>query len=162
MSDNDSNDNNPFIPEWMRQKREQRESANAREEARKNQARAARLLVGEKSPLFWQGILRELKISVDALPTLEMSGSINPVGLNAFRVFVNKLGYVANFVYTDLFLLPEPLRIHCNVFGEGSYDLRFCALSESEISVIDGSEPMNQEQTAEYIMRRMTSLIESR
>lgn len=154
------NENDPLIPEWMRREKERRESENARKEAQRSLALAARLLIEGKSPLFWQDVLRILKISVAALPTLGMNGSINPVSLNTFRVCVSKLGPIANYTHTDLSF--EPLRIHCNVFGEGSYDLRFCAISESEISVIGNSEPMNQEKSAEHIMRHMTSLIESR
>jgi hypothetical protein len=95
-----------------------------------------------------------------ALPaTVEMTGSVNHVG-TGFRVCVNKLGPRANYTHTDLFF--EPLRIRCNFHEGGSKELRFCALSESEVGVIDGGGPMSEEEAGDYIMQRMVNLIKSR
>lgn len=152
-----ANPENPLIPEWIQREQIRRESERARAEAESATERAAGLLIKANSPLFAKDVLRIVKLSVDALPTLGINGSINSVGV-AFRVCINKLGRVATFTYTDIFF--EPFGIRCNVFGGGSYALRYCAVSESEIGVIDDAEPMDREQTAEYILTRMMRRLE--
>jgi len=149
-----------LIPEWLRQEQERRELEEARGAARKAQDHAALLLIKQKASLFRTRVLARLEASVEALPiTVEMTGSVNRVG-TGFRVCVNKLGPRANYTHTDLFF--EPLRIRCNFHEGGSEEFRFCALSEFEIGVIDGAGPLTEEETGDYIMQRMVSLIKSR
>lgn len=148
---------NPLIPEWIQKEQERRELEQARAEAERATERAASLLIKTSGPEFGKDVLMRLKISTEALPTLGMSGSVNPAG-NAFRICVNKPGSVAKFTHTDLFL--EPFGLRCNLFGGGSYELRYCATSESEIGVIGDAEPMDRDQTAEFIIRSMIRRIE--
>ena len=148
------------IPQFLRREQEQRELEKAQEAARKGRDHAAFLLIAQKASLFRTRVLSRLEASVKALPvTVEMVGSVNRVG-TGFRVCVNKLGPIANYTHTDLFF--EPLRIRCNFHEGGSEELRFCTLSESEIAVIDGAEPMTEEETGDYILQRMVNIIKSR
>lgn len=149
------NDNDPLIPEWMRQERERDKLYRAHQQVEDSATRAALLLIEKKAPIFWKHVLRNLKISVDALPVLGMTGFVRNVN-SGFRVSINKLGPVANYTYTDIFLHPQ--RIHCRTFEQNFYDLRFC-IEDSEIEVIGTEEPMDEEQTAEHIMRRMIDIV---
>lgn len=150
----------PRFPEWLRWEHQQRESERMRSEAQTSQDRAALLLIEQKGPLFRDRVLSRMEACVKALPeTVEMAGSLNPLGA-CFRVCVNSLGPRANYTHSDVFF--EPLRIRCNFHEGGSEELRFCALSESEIGAIGGARPMSEEETGDYIMQRMVNLVKSR
>lgn len=156
----DMDKDDPRSPEWLRREHKQRESEKSRSEAQNSQDRAALLLIQQKAALFRDRVLARMEACVRALPeAVEMTGSVNQLG-TAFRVCINKLGPRANYTHTDVFF--EPLRIRCNFHEGGSEELRFCALSESEIGVIDGAGPMSEEETGDYIMQRMVSLVKSR
>jgi len=147
----------PFTPEWIQREQALRESDSLRREAERATERAANLLIKANGPLFGKGVLSILEASVKALPKLGMNGSINQTG-TASRVYINKPGSVARFSHTDVFL--ETFGIRCNVFGGGCYELRYCAITDSEIGVIGNAAPMDQEQVAEHILRFMMRRIE--
>ena len=149
----------PEIP-WLQNEQAQHALEKAQEAVRREQNRAALLLIKQKSSIFCTRFSARLNLCVAALPNaVEMTGSVNHVG-TGYRVCVNKLGPIANYTHTDLFF--EPLRIRCNFHEGGSEEFRFCVLSESEIGVIDGAEPMTEEEIGDYIVHRMVKIIKER
>ncbi len=150
----------PSIPEWLQEEAERTELSKIQGELRAARDAAAQSLIAVKGPLFVERVLARLGASVNALQQIGMAGSINSVGDGAFRICVNKLGPYANYTHTDLFF--EPLRIRCHFLEGGGEEFRYCALSERELAVIDGADPMKEEEVADSIMRRMVHLVKTR
>lgn len=158
MSDNE----NP-IPEWMKKKQLENAQVEAQEQLRLQRESADMRLVEIEAPKFWQELLENMKIAVDALPALKLRGSYSLLGLESVRIEMSSPGNFANMTYTDLF--RDAGRIRASTLDAGAYSLLFCAVSDTEIGVVDEHKrghAMNPDEASEYVMKRMLNLIERR
>src|ERR1035438_10281085 len=105
--------NDPLIPEWMKKKKtektEQTEqgSASAKEEVRQRPiVTFASLIIEKDSQKFWRELQVKLRISVQFLPELGLTGSTSSFG-SGVRVSVSFPGILPIRTYTDLFWAKE-------------------------------------------------------
>jgi hypothetical protein len=149
------------MPEWMKKKQQEMRLSEATEKDAERRKLAAALLIQSESPEFWKRLLDNLKLAVEALATIELTGSYSQIGLNAVRISMNHPDLFASRTHTDLF--HETGRIRCTTLGVGAYNLDFHVISETEVGVLDkhkGGSPMNADQASEYVIRRMVDFIE--
>lgn len=152
-----------LVPEWMKQRQIESELAEAKEDARLHRVVAAGLLIEREGPKFWQQLMKELKIAVDALPVLKMQGSYTLIGQDGARIDVSSPGIFANFTYTNMF--RDDVGIRCSTLDAGAYRLLFRVVSNTEIGVVDEHRegaPMNPSLASQYVLGRMVDLIERR
>jgi hypothetical protein len=153
-----------LMPEWMKSIQAEVELEEARGQAIAQRNRAAVLLIQAERPKFWQHLIEKLKIATDALPNLKLAGRFSPgIESRGIRISMSHPGLFVSQTHTDLFLDSDCIR--CTGLDIGFYNLRFCAVSNSEIAVTDeqgDGHPMDPDQASEYVMRRMIDLLELR
>jgi hypothetical protein len=162
--------NDPLIPEWMKKKKtektEQTEqgSASAKEEVRQRPiVTFASLIIEKDSQKFWRELQEKLRISVQFLPELGLTGSTSSFG-SGVRVSVSFPGILPIRTYTDLFWAKEAGGIRCSGRNIGAYILQFRVTPDNRVAVLSsrgGNDLMNPEEACEHVMKVMIDLIGS-
>jgi hypothetical protein len=156
--------NDSLMPEWMKKKKAEQESASAKEETRQQRTVTASLLIERDGPNFWKELQEKLEIGVQFLPQLGFTGSTTTFG-GGVRVSVSSPGVFANQTYTDLFWTHELGGIRCSGLNIGAYTLQFRITPDNRVAVLSsrsGYDLMNPYDACEYVMKLMIDLIDSR
>ncbi len=156
--------NDSLMPEWMKKKKVEQESASVQEEASQQRVVTfASLLIKKDGRKFWRELQEKLGISVRFLPALGLTGSTSPLG-NGVRVSVSCPGVLPIKTYTDLFLTQEVGGIRCSGLNIGAYTLQFRVTPDNCVAVLSsrgGRDLMNPEEACEHVMKLMIDLIDS-
>lgn len=155
--------NDSLMPEWMKKKKAEQESASVKEEARQQRAVTFdSLLIKRDSRKFWKELQQKLEIAVRFLPELGLTGSTSPLG-DGVRVAVSCPGVLPIQTHTDLFWTQEVGGIRCSGLNIGFYILQFRVTPDKRVAVLSsrgGSDLMNPEQACEHVMQVMMDLID--
>ncbi|SRR5581483_1506439 len=153
-------------PEWIKKIKDAEELAKAQSDAERQRQLVASLVIGKHGPLFWKQLLKELQITVEALPQIGVRGLLSITGdINSeacCQVHITREGLIPSLTYMNLFYSKRNLAVvRCHPMQGQSFTLSFVVHGENTVFLVaDGAyAPMDAEQTAQFITEGMVRLV---
>lgn len=152
---------NDVTPEWIKK-------LKAEDEQRENDAAESSLAeindslrINAEAPKFWKQLLKELKINVDSLGELGIRGVMSPIeSNNGCHILVARIGTAPKQTYINVFYSENPTRIRLRTdAGEEQLPFGVCDGAVYVTSQLPPFSSMAEEQTAEYIVKRLVDWI---
>jgi hypothetical protein len=152
-------DDSSLVPQWMRDKKAEMDRTEALRQQADAQERIAELLIESKGAGFWQSLKEKLHITVDALPTLNLTGSFDSPLADANHVHIEVSSRTNH---------PQASKVDIHFDGSkmirvsglvGVFEFRLVTRPHDEIVGVQpdhrSTARWTPDQTAEEIMKRM-------
>jgi hypothetical protein len=152
-----------LIPDWIRQiKQSEDEATEATRSASKDAALAANVIQA-KGPAFWRELLKELQITVDSLPAINLRATMSTISAKpeAVQVQITRESVFPMQLYINLFYdSPGAAVIRCVPQDENAYTLQF-GVTGSDTLVLHGvgHGPMSPAEAAAAIIQPIVSRV---
>lgn len=151
-----------LVPDWIRKIQHEQDQAASKKEADADRVLLLAKTIQADGPLFWRVLLKELQITVDALPKIGVCGNLTSANAHegeAYRISVSVKSALAAQAYTDLFYGGgDSKSIFCRSSEEDSlgFNLQFC-LHRDQLMVQNeaADRPMLAEQAAKFVVEPM-------
>lgn len=153
--------NDLLVKDWIKRRKAQDELANlpSRDELQQD---VARLKIELEGPKFWSDFVKELALNIEGISEIGCSGKITTIGNLKFeeqcRVQVMFKSLRPKQTFTDLFYSNGAI-IRCSTCEGDAFQLSFGMTEKGSIGVFCDDGPMNPEETAEFIVRRMVDIV---
>jgi hypothetical protein len=149
--------NNPIVPDWIKKIKADDEKKDLIAEKE-----AWRRLAGEKAikadgPEFWKQLLKELKITVDGLASIEIQASVADCGSKlsseeSYRITLTAGSFFPRHIYIDLFYSPGAPHIRCCLLGGNPFSLNLYWTDEGRIALFYDGRMLNPADAAQAIV----------
>jgi hypothetical protein len=158
---------NILTPDWIKKIKAEDEQQKARAEADGQRQLVAALSIRADGLEFWRRLVRELVINAESLSEIGLYGKVSPVPSGSpdfeqcYRVEVVQRAPFPRPTYTDLFYSNGSGIVRCHTQEGEAFQLHFCVRPEGGIGVWsdDFMKAVSDEQTAEFLIKRMVNLI---
>jgi hypothetical protein len=141
----------------------------AQSEAESKAVIAASFKIAAEIPEWWRQLMMELRCDAMEMPKIGINMSVSDNSDTGFenrcRLALVRIGVIPRQTYTDLLHLVGSTTIRCHTLGGKAFKLHFVLRPEGSGIGVNAEESflvMNPQQTAKFIVKRMTDWIRSR